>query len=983
MLEQVVGNMTSNHLVDEVADVRDEDGVVVENKVDATVNIADANEDGGSDRNEGDASDDGQHSEVGESKELERRNSDIMNGNGSWSGENTNGGKRRFPPQATGYELREEIGSGTSGKVYRAWCPEMDEEVAIKVLDLELLTIPLDEIRKEIQIMSLSNHENVVPYSTSFVQGNDLWVVMPLLTGGSVLSLMTCALPNGLEEELAKYILFSMAKALDYFHTNNQMHRDVRAANVMLNAHGKVMLSDYGMMGWMVEGGWERKQRQTFIGTPCWMAPEVMEQTSGYDYKADIWSLGITAIEIAQGKAPYSGFPPMKVMLLTIKKPPPQIDPAVAEKFSDDYKDFVDQCLQKDPKDRPTAKTLMSHKLFENVSMPLYLPDMLADLPPLGSRGSSQKNLYREMRKARCPPRSGIWERAKRGLGWDFEDGEAEAWKTPDDGEEIENGALVGVDEERDEESMVDDSKRVEEEVSVVEDDATGVSNTQDSKDLNTQDAAGMQVLPAAPLEEDDVKVESDADTNAVNRQDILPKTPSSGSNTVSPQEEEKETLAESGHNSKVDGTDTSPSDELPTMDRVPAGALPPPMSFGENVDDATPLNKSLSNLSKGRFIVSDIEFGREMASAKIDDFVDGDDDDKFEEEKSTPGSKGEETVLPSSISIGSIHSVSRSEGTPGSSGGDIQSAAGPSVAPRSSGDETASIENHRSKSRRRFDVKNIGDHSGSLQSDGTKTPSTSARESLTNPLVLRSVAAAAAVAEHQSHVKLNPNPPKTPKSPFRRASVSIDENIFAARQSGGGSSANGVNSNANLSSESLPPSFSVSGEIPPQPPPRLPPSAAQVQMAKHKTRFEVQESQGRDGFPSKEHSFGARSASGRSHTERSRTPSHSLENHQMDTNWTRPQLSYSQDPNTEFSPVDTLGSNPTFGTLNSMTNNRRRQSMGVQAMKVLSNLQQVVTSLVVRNEELEGTNGDLLAENERLRGELQSLKRQSGTSHR
>lgn len=330
---------------------------------------------------------------------------------------------RRLPANAAGYELREQIGQGTCAAVYRAWCEEIKDEVAIKVVDLEWLQAPLEDIGREIQVMSLSSHPNVVPFSTAFVQAADLWIVMPLLTGGSVLSLMNCAFRDGLPEEYALYVLWCVLNALEYFHGNGQMHRDVKAANLMFDSQGNTMLSDYGMMGWMVEGGWDRKQRQTFVGTPCWMAPEVMEQAEGYDYKADIWSLGITAIELAQGRAPYTNYPPMKVLFLTLQNPPPTLIGEAAERYSTKYKDFIRVCLQKDPKARPSAKQLLKHSLFSGgVSKPPTLADTIAKLPPIGSRGGSQKQLFRQLQKVSAPQRSGIYDMSAKGLGWDFGD---------------------------------------------------------------------------------------------------------------------------------------------------------------------------------------------------------------------------------------------------------------------------------------------------------------------------------------------------------------------------------------------------------------------------------------------------------------------------------------------------------------------------------------------------------------------------------
>jgi serine/threonine protein kinase len=331
---------------------------------------------------------------------------------------------RRLPSRSDGYELREQIGSGLSGVVYRAWCSSIDDEVAIRIIDLDQLQASLEDIQRDIKVMSLSSHPNVLPFSTCFVSGHDLWVVMPLLTGGSVSSLLACAYPDGLPPPVATYILHSVVAALDYFHSNGLIHRDVRAANIMLDARGQALLSDYGMMGWMVEGGWERKQRQTFVGTPCWMAPEVMEQTKGYDYKADIWSLGITAIELAMGAAPYLNYPPMKVLIMTLQNDPPSLSGRAAKEYPEEYKQFISACLQKDPEKRMSAKQMLGHAVFEGVAKPPDLEAVLARLPPIGSRSDTQKQLFRQLRKASAPSNSGIWNLSSKGQGWDFADDE-------------------------------------------------------------------------------------------------------------------------------------------------------------------------------------------------------------------------------------------------------------------------------------------------------------------------------------------------------------------------------------------------------------------------------------------------------------------------------------------------------------------------------------------------------------------------------
>merc|ERR1719198_2154268 len=150
------------------------------------------------------------------------------------------------------------------------------------------------------------------------------------------------------DESVIAYILRETAKALKYFHDNMQIHRDLKAGNILLSSDAKVFLSDFGVAAPLRDD----KKRQTFVGTPCWMAPEVLEQTNGYDYKADVWSFGITAIELAYGEAPYQRLHPLKVMKIILEKDPPRID---RRRWEPPYVNLVESCLQKAPDKRPTC----------------------------------------------------------------------------------------------------------------------------------------------------------------------------------------------------------------------------------------------------------------------------------------------------------------------------------------------------------------------------------------------------------------------------------------------------------------------------------------------------------------------------------------------------------------------------------------------------------------------------------------------------
>ncbi|KAK7789783.1 hypothetical protein R5R35_012336 [Gryllus longicercus] len=261
------------------------------------------------------------------------------------------------------------LGEGSYGSVYKALHKESGQVLAIKQVPVDT---DLQEIIKEISIMQQCDSPWVVKYYGSYFKNTDLWIVMEYCGAGSVSDIMRLRKKTLTEDEIAT-ILCDTLKGLEYLHLRRKIHRDIKAGNILLNTEGHAKLADFGVAGQLTD---TMAKRNTVIGTPFWMAPEVIQEI-GYDCVADIWSLGITALEMAEGKPPYGDIHPMRAIFMIPTKPPPSF--REPDQWSPEFIDFVSRCLVKNPEERATASELLQHEFIGNAKQPNILSQMIAE----------------------------------------------------------------------------------------------------------------------------------------------------------------------------------------------------------------------------------------------------------------------------------------------------------------------------------------------------------------------------------------------------------------------------------------------------------------------------------------------------------------------------------------------------------------------------------------------------------------------------
>ncbi|XP_029212892.2 STE20-like serine/threonine-protein kinase [Acropora millepora] len=367
------------------------------------------------------------------------------------------------------WSLVGELGDGSFGKVHKAERKTDGTLAAAKIIDVKDES-ELDDFMVEIDILSECKHSHVVGMYEAYYHENKLWMMLEFCSGGALDDLIL-EIERGLTEDQIKVVCRQMFECLHFLHTHKVIHRDLKAGNLLLTSDGNIKLADFGVSA---KNKKTVQRRTTFIGTPYWMAPEVIVtetcKDDPYDYKADIWSAGITLIELAEMQPPYHDMHPMRVLFKIPKSDPPQLQ--AKNKWSKDFHDFLSLCVVKSADMRTSAGQLLEHPFIANVTDNKPLKELyneakavvieeLEDLPE--DKEEKEKNELKISESTDSLDESAEWNNE---IETDRDEGEKEEEENKETDKDYENEKEMGDKDEKAEEEKETVETKVEEEKS-------------------------------------------------------------------------------------------------------------------------------------------------------------------------------------------------------------------------------------------------------------------------------------------------------------------------------------------------------------------------------------------------------------------------------------------------------------------------------------------------------------------------------------
>lgn len=282
-----------------------------------------------------------------------------------------------YPININEYIIGKDIAKGCSSIIYEGIVKETGEHVALKIINTKKKGISIASVIQELQIMGTIDHPNLLKMHCYFLDNHRVIMVMPLFLC-SLHDIIKQTYPNGIKNEiLLATILKEILQGIKYIHDNNKIHRDIKGQNILLSKKGDIKITDYGISKIISE---HKPKPSTFCGTLNWMAPEIIDTCINiYDNKVDIWSFGITAIELAYGKPFYHNFSQLKVMFTILQNPVPTKNEYDDEfsVFSEHFHNMIKTCLIKKSTLRPNATKLLSHRFFNQAVDKKYIGDIL------------------------------------------------------------------------------------------------------------------------------------------------------------------------------------------------------------------------------------------------------------------------------------------------------------------------------------------------------------------------------------------------------------------------------------------------------------------------------------------------------------------------------------------------------------------------------------------------------------------------------